>query len=54
VLPTRGLGLAELQFKIVWEEILKRFDTIEVVGPPERVYSGFAKAYETLPARFPG
>jgi cytochrome P450 len=43
VLPTRGQGLAELRLKIVWEEILKRFDTIEVVGPPKRVYSGFAK-----------
>jgi len=46
--------LAELQLKIVWEEILKRFDTIEVVGPPKRVYSGFAKGYETLPVRIPG
>jgi cytochrome P450 len=51
VLP---LGLAELPLKIVWEEILKRFDTIEVVGPPKRVYSGFAKGYETLPVRIPG
>lgn len=49
MLPTRGLRLAELQLKIVWEEILKRFDTIEVVGPPKRVYSSFVKGYETLP-----
>ena len=34
--------------------ILKRFDTIEVVGPPKRVYSSFAKGYETLPVRIPG
>ena len=54
MLPTRGLGLAELQLKIVWEEILKRFDTIEVVGPPKRGYSSFAKGYETLPVRMPG
>jgi hypothetical protein len=46
VLPTRGLGLAELQLKIVWEE--------EVVGPPKRVYSSLAKGYETLPVRIPG
>ena len=47
-------GAGGLQLKIVWEEILKRFDTIEVVGPPKRVYSGFAKGYETLPVRIPG
>ncbi len=27
-----GIRLAELQLKIIWEEILKRFDNIEVVG----------------------
>jgi cytochrome P450 len=49
-----GLRLAELQLKIVWEEILKRFDTTEVVGPRKRVYSSFVKGYETLPVRIPG
>ncbi|RRC32494.1 cytochrome P450, partial [Escherichia coli] len=44
-----GLRLAELQLKIIWEEILKRFDTIEVVEEPQRVYSSFIKGYETLP-----
>jgi cytochrome P450 len=46
-----GMRLAELQLKIVWEEILKRFDNIEVVGEPKRVYSSFIKGYETLPVR---
>jgi cytochrome P450 len=46
-----GLRLAELQLKIIWEEILKRFDTIEVVEEPKRVYSSFIKGYETLPVR---
>ncbi|MFT6670743.1 MAG: cytochrome P450 [Afipia broomeae] len=46
-----GIRLAELQLKIVWEEILKRFDNIEVVEPPHRVYSSFVKGYETLPVR---
>src|SRR5579862_6938936 len=32
-----GMRLAELQLKIFWEEILKRFDTIEVVEEPRRV-----------------
>ena len=46
-----GIRLAELQLKIIWEEILKRFDTIEVMGEPKRVYSSFVKGYETLPVR---
>ena len=44
-----GNRLAELQLKIVWEEILKRFEFVEVVGEPRRVPSGFVKGYETLP-----
>jgi cytochrome P450 len=46
-----GLRLAELQLKIVWEEILKRFEKIEMVEEPKRVYSSFIKGYETLPVR---
>ena len=46
-----GLRLAELQLRIIWEEILKRFDTIEVVDEPKRIYSNFVKGYETLPVR---
>jgi cytochrome P450 len=46
-----GMRLAELQLKIVWQEMLKRFDHIEVVGEPKRVYSSFVKGYETLPVR---
>jgi len=46
-----GIRLAELQLKIIWEEILKRFDNIEVVAPPKRVYSSFINGYETLPVR---
>jgi cytochrome P450 len=49
-----GIRLAELQLKIIWEEIMKRFDNIEVVGDPKRVYSSFVKGYETLPVRIPG
>ena len=49
-----GMRLAELQLKIIWEEIMKRFDHIEVVGEPKRVYSSFVKGYETLPVRIAG
>ncbi|MDB5433357.1 MAG: cytochrome [Caulobacter sp.] len=44
-----GNRLAELQLKIIWEEILARFSFVEVVGEPRRVFSGFVKGYETLP-----
>lgn len=46
-----GNRLAELQLTILWEEIMKRFHTIEVVGEPERVASSFVKGYVTLPVR---
>ena len=46
-----GIQLADLQLKIIWEEILKRYDSIEVVGEPKRVYSSFVKGYERLPVR---
>jgi cytochrome P450 len=46
-----GMRLAELQLKIIWEEIFKRFDRIDVVEEPKRVYSSFIKGYETLPVR---
>jgi cytochrome P450 len=44
-----GNRLAELQLKIIWEEILKRYPRIDVVGEPKRVYSSFVKGYEVLP-----
>jgi cytochrome P450 len=46
-----GNRLAELQLKVVWEEILKRFDRVEVVGEPVRVASPFIRGYRELPVR---
>jgi len=48
-----GNRLAEMQLRIVWEEILKRFPTIQVVGEPKRVPSSFVKGYESLPVIIP-
>ncbi len=48
-----GNRLAELQLKIIWEEILKRFPDIQVTGAPKRVLSSFVKGYETLPVVIP-
>ncbi len=44
-----GNRVAEMQLRILWEEILNRFDHIEVVGPPKRVHSNFVRGYEDLP-----
>ena len=49
-----GNRLAELQLKILWEEILKRFPVIEVMGPPTRIRSSFVRGYSSLPVRIPG
>ena len=46
-----GTRLAEWQLKILWEEVLKRFDRIEVVGEPKRVFSSFVRGYSSLPVR---
>ena len=46
-----GNRLAEMQLKILWEEILKRWPDrpIEVAGEPRLVYSNFIKGIEELP-----
>ncbi len=49
-----GNRLAELQLTIMWEEILKRFPVIEVVGEPVRLYSNFISGIKQLPVRIPG
>ncbi|MEM9407088.1 MAG: cytochrome P450, partial [Acidobacteriota bacterium] len=46
-----GNRLAEMQLRILWEEIMARFDNIEVVGEPERVRSSFVQGYLNLPVR---
>ena len=44
-----GNRLGEMQLRILWEEILKRFSHVEVVGQPERVLSNFVRGYSSLP-----
>lgn len=46
-----GNRLAELQLKILWEEILKHSLKIEVVGQPKRVFSVFVHGFSELPVR---
>ena len=46
-----GNRVAEMQLRILWEEILKRFDDVKVVGEPKRVQSNFVLGYETMPVK---
>ncbi|QUD89763.1 cytochrome P450 [Phenylobacterium montanum] len=48
-----GMRLAEMQLRIVWEEILKRFPVIEVADEPVRLKSNFLRAYRSMPVRIP-
>jgi cytochrome P450 len=49
-----GQRLAEMQLRVVWEEMLRRFPVIEVVGEPTRLTSNFVKGFTALPVRIPG
>jgi cytochrome P450 len=49
-----GQRLAEMQLRVVWEEMLARFPVIEVTGEPTRLNSNFVKGYSRLPVRIPG
>ena len=44
-----GNRLAEMQLRVLWEEILKRFKKIEMTGPVTMVNSSFVKGYSHLP-----
>ncbi len=49
-----GNRLAELQLKILWDELLPRYPLMEVLGPPKWVYSNFIHGIKSLPVRIPG
>ena len=46
-----GNRLAEMQLRILWEEIQKRFHKVEVVGDPVRVPSNFVHGFTELPVK---
>jgi cytochrome P450 len=48
-----GNRVAEMQLTIIWEEILKRFPEIRVVGEPVLNWSSFVHGFETLPVVIP-
>ncbi len=46
-----GSRMAEMQVRVLWEEILNRFSRVEVVGEPVRVRSSFVNGFQELPVR---
>ncbi len=46
-----GNRLAELQLRILWEELLQRFEKIEVQAEPDRTFSSFVNGYTRLPVK---
>lgn len=48
-----GNRLAELQLRVLWEEILKRFPRIDVVGEPIRLANPIVRGITDLPVRIP-
>jgi cytochrome P450 len=48
-----GNRVAEMQLKIVWEEILKRFPRIDLVDEPVRVKSNFVHGFTDVMVRIP-
>ena len=46
-----GNRLAEMQLQVLWEEIVKRFHTVEVVGDVERLPNNFIRGIRNAPVR---
>ncbi len=46
-----GNRVAELQLRILWEEMLDRYSRIEVTGAPVRAISNFVRGYTHLPVK---
>ena len=46
-----GNRLAELQLKILWEEIHARFSRVEMVSEPKRTFSNFVHGWTKVPVR---
>jgi cytochrome P450 len=46
-----GSRVAELQVRVLWEELMKRYRMVEVVGEPIRTRSSFVNGYLEMPVR---
>ena len=46
-----GLRVAELQLRILWQQILDQFESIELIEPPTRLSSNFINGYSRMMVR---
>jgi cytochrome P450 len=46
-----GMRLAEMQMRVLWQEILARWQRIDITGDVERVESNFVNGYARMPVR---
>ncbi|MDC0067334.1 cytochrome P450 [Gammaproteobacteria bacterium] len=46
-----GNRLAEMQLCVLWEEIMKRYDRVEIVGDVERLPNNFIRGIKNVPVR---
>lgn len=46
-----GNRLAEMQLRVLWEEIMNRFHTVEIVGDVERLPNNFIRGIRNVPVR---
>ena len=46
-----GSRIAEMQLRVLWEETMKRFRQVEVIGDPVRVRSSFVMGYTEMNVR---
>ncbi len=46
-----GAHLAEMQLRVLWEEIMERFERVEVLEEPRRTRSNFVRGYTSMPVR---
>lgn len=49
-----GNRLAEMQLRVLWEELLPRYPNVEVVSEPKRIYSNFIHGFSSMMVRIPG
>jgi cytochrome P450 len=49
-----GNRIADLQLRVLWEELLRRGMQIELMGEPKRVRSSFVHGFAQMPVRIVG
>jgi cytochrome P450 len=46
-----GAHLARLELRVLFEELARRWERVELIAPPERLRSNFISGMKTLPLR---